>query len=129
MVSDSHGPMVNMKIEDLPEYVELIRSFPRPISTMINVQDSDAVIFLGYHAKSNTPGAFFDHTYSGVTLHSVKINGIEVSEYLLNTYYAGHYEVPIILVAGDKKLLNEVKTYTPWAERIMFKKSLFKIFG
>ena len=123
LVSDSHGPMVNIKVEDLPEYVELIRGFPRPTSMVIDIQDSGAAMFLGYHAKSNTPGASFDHTYSGATLHSVKINGIEVSEYLLNTYYAGHYEVPVILVAGDEKLLDEVKKYTPWAERIMFKKA------
>ena len=123
VVADSHGPMVNVKIENLPEYVELIRGFPRPTSMIVDVEGSDAVLFLGYHAKAKTLRATFDHTYSGSLVRSVKINGIEVSEYLLNAYYAGHFGVPVILVAGDAKLLEDVEKFTPWAEKVVFKKA------
>jgi len=123
VVADSHGPMVNVKIENLPEYVELIRGFPRPTSMIVDVEGSDAVLFLGYHAKAKTLRATFDHTYSGSLIRSVKINGIEVSEYLLNAYYAGHFGVPVILVAGDAKLLEDVEKFTPWAEKVVFKKA------
>ncbi|RLE66796.1 MAG: peptide transporter [Thermoprotei archaeon] len=123
IVADSHGPMVNIKVEDLPEYVEIIRGFPRPTSMVVDVKEADVAMFLGYHARANTAEAVFDHTYSGAAIRYFKINDIEVSEYLLNTYYAGHFNVPVILVAGDSKLLEDVAKYTPWAERVEFKKS------
>ncbi len=123
LVADSHGPMVNIKVEDLPEYVEVIRGFPRPTSMIVDVQRANSIIFLGYHAKANTAEATFDHTYSGAIVRYFKINGVEASEYLLNAYYAGHFGVPLILVAGDAKLLNDVAKYTPWAEQVELKRS------
>jgi len=123
IVADSHGPMVNIKVEDLPEYIDIIRGFPRPTSMVVDVKQADVALFLGYHARANTAEAVFDHTYSGAIIRYFKINGVEVSEYLLNAYYAGHFNVPVILVAGDSKLLEDVAKYTPWAERVELKKS------
>lgn len=31
IIADSHGPMVNLLVDDLPDYVEIIRGFPRPL--------------------------------------------------------------------------------------------------
>jgi D-amino peptidase len=124
IVADSHGPMVNLMVEELPDYVELIRGFPRPQAMVTGIQGSDVALFLGYHAKSGTAYATFDHTYSGGSIQALKINGIEVSEFLLNTYTAGEVNVPVILVAGDYQLLkDDVKVHTPWAERIELKRS------
>lgn len=123
LIADSHGPMVNVLIEELPEYIEIIRGFPRPLAMIVDVEDCDAVLFLGYHAKAKTIRATFDHTYSGI-VNYIKVNGVEVSECLLNAYVAGHYDVPVILVAGDKQLLdNDVSKYMPWAERVVLKSS------
>lgn len=32
IIADSHGPMINITVDDLPEYMEIIRSYPRPLS-------------------------------------------------------------------------------------------------
>ncbi|RLE99633.1 MAG: peptide transporter [Thermoprotei archaeon] len=125
IVADSHGAMVNLDVEELPEHVELVRGFPRPLSMVAGVEEADAVLFLGYHAKFGTQGAVFDHTYSGRVLRSVYVNGVEASEFLLNAYVAGHYSKPLILVAGDEALLEgDVAHHTPWAVRIPLKRSL-----
>jgi D-amino peptidase len=65
VIADSHGPMVNLLVDDLPEYVEIVRGFPRPLSMVSGVQDCDVALFLGYHAKFGTAKSTFDHTYSG----------------------------------------------------------------
>ena len=123
LIADSHGPMVNILVEELPEYVEIIRGFPRPLAMIVDVEDSDVVLFLGYHAKARTLKATFDHTYSGI-VNYIKVNRIKVSECLLNAYVAGHYNIPVILVAGDKQLLDDdVSKYLPWAERVTLKSS------
>ena len=125
LLADSHGPMVNIDVEKLPEYVEIIRGFPRPVSMVAHVEEADAVLFLGYHAKFGTSLSTFDHTYSGSIVRSVIVNGVEVSEFLLNAYVAGYYGKPVILVAGEERLLSDdVAKYTPWAVRIPLKRSL-----
>jgi D-amino peptidase len=128
VVADSHGPMVNLHVEDLPEYVEIIRGFPRPLSMVANVEDCDVALFLGYHAKFGTAKSTFDHTYNGSSINRLEINGTEASEFLLNAYAAGEHNVPVILVAGEAQLLkDDVKKYAPWAKTVPLKHSLSRV--
>jgi D-amino peptidase len=128
VVADSHGPMVNLHVDELPEYVEIIRGYPRPLSMVAGVEDCDAALFLGYHAKFGTAKSTFDHTYSGSSIHKLEVNGTEVSEFLLNAYAAGEYNVPVILVAGEAQLLkDDVKRYAPWAKTVALKHSLSRV--
>lgn len=128
LVADSHGPMVNLLVDDLPEYLEIIRGFPRPLGMVADVKGCDVALFLGYHAKFGTVKSTFDHTYSGRSVNKLEINGVAVSEFLLNAYAAGDFNVPVILVAGDAQLLeDDVKHYAPWAETVPFKHSLSRV--
>jgi D-amino peptidase len=128
VIADSHGPMVNLLIDNLPEYVEIIRGYPRPVSMVAGVEGCDAALFLGYHAKFGTARSTFDHTYSGGSINKVEVNGVEVSEFLLNGYTAGEFKVPVILVAGEAQLLkDDVKKYAPWAETVALKHSLGRV--
>jgi D-amino peptidase len=128
VVADSHGPMVNLLVDELPEYVEIVRGYPRPLSMIAGIEGCDAALFLGYHAKFGTAKSTFDHTYSGRSFRRLEINGVEVSEFLLNAYAAGDLNVPVILVAGEAQLLeDDVKRYTPWAETVALKRSLSRV--
>ncbi len=129
VVADSHGPMVNLLVDNLPEYVELVRGYPRPVSMVAGVEEGcDVALFLGYHAKFGTTRSSFDHTYSGGTINKLEINGNAVSEFLLNGYAAGELKVPVILVAGDAQLLeDDVEKYAPWAETVPLKRSLSRV--
>lgn len=128
LIADSHGAMVNILVDDLPEYVEIIRGFPRPLSMVAGIEGSDAALFLGYHAKFGTAKSTFDHTFSGSNVRKVEVNGLEASEFLLNAYAAGEMNVPVVLVAGDAQLLeDDVRVYAPWAERVTLKRSLSRM--
>lgn len=128
LIADSHGPMVNLHVDDLPEYVEIIRGFPRPTSMVAGIEGCDVALFLGYHAKFGTSKSTFDHTYSGGSIRSLEMNGVELSEYLLNSYTAGDYNIPTILVAGDAQLIkDDVEQYTPWVEPVALKHSLTRL--
>ena len=128
VVADSHGPMVNLHVEDLPEYMEIVRGFPRPLSMVAGIEGCDAAIFLGYHAKFGTAKSSFDHTYSGGSIRKVEVNGVEVSEFLLNAYVAGELGVPIIMVAGEAQLIrDDVRKFAPWAEAVALKDSLSRV--
>jgi D-amino peptidase len=128
VIADSHGPMVNLLVDDLPEYVEIVRGYPRPVSMVSGVEGCDVALFLGYHAKFGTAKSTFDHTYSGGTINRVKVNGVAVSEFLLNAYAAGDLKVPVILVAGEAQLLkDDVNKYAPWVETVVLKHSLSRV--
>jgi D-amino peptidase len=128
VIADSHGPMVNLLVDDLPAYVEIIRGFPRPVSMISGVEGCDVALFLGYHAKFGTAKSTFDHTYSGGTINKVEVNGVAASEFLMNAYAAGDSNVPVILVAGEAQLLkDDVKQYAPWAETVALKRSLSRV--
>jgi len=124
-VADSHGPMVNILVDDLPEYVDIVRGFPRPLSMVAEVEKSDVALFLGYHAKFGTAKSTFDHTYHGGSINRVEVNGVTASEFLLNGYVAGEFKVPLILVAGEAQLLkDDVQPYAPWVQTVPLKESL-----
>ncbi len=128
LIADSHGPMVNIHVEDLPEYVEIIRGFPRPLSMVAGVEGCAAAVFLGYHAKFGTAKSTFDHTYSGGSIRKVEVNGVETSEFLLNAYVAGELGVPAVMVAGEAQLLkDDVEKWAPWAETVALKDSLSRV--
>lgn len=128
IIADSHGPMVNILVDDLPEYVEIVRGFPRPLSMVAGVDGCQTALFLGYHAKFGTAQSTFDHTYAGSCINRVEVNGIEASEFLLNGYVAGEVGVPVALVAGEARLLEEdVKKYAAWAETVVLKNSLSRL--
>ena len=124
IVADSHGYMVNIIVSKLPDYVKLVRGFPRPMSMVTGAEGCDIALFLGYHAKFGTEKSTLDHTYSGFSVRDIRINGVSASEFLLNAYAVGEYGIPVVLVAGEEKLLEgDVAKFTPWAERVTLKKS------
>ena len=128
IIADSHGPMVNLLIDDLPEYVEIVRGSLRPTSMVAGSEGCDVALFLGYHSKFGTVNSTFDHTYSGGSVHKLEINGVEVSEYLLNSYTVGDLGIPVIFMAGDKQLIeDDVKTLTPWVESVALKESISRL--
>jgi D-amino peptidase len=125
VIADSHGPMVNLLTDNLPDYVELVRGYPRPTSMLSGIEGCDAALFLGYHGKAGTMKSSFDHTYSSLSIGRLEINRIEASEFLLNAYSAGDLRVPVIFLAGDYQLIeDDVKKYAPWVETVPLKRSL-----
>lgn len=51
-----------------------------------------------------------------------------MSEFLLNGYATGEFNVPVILVAGEAQLLkDDVKKHAPWAETVVLKHSLSRV--
>jgi len=128
IIADSHGPMVNLLVDDLPEYVDIVRGFPRPLSMVAGIEGCKTAMLLGYHAKFGTAKSTFDHTYSGACINRVEVNGIEASEFLLNSFVAGELGVPIVLVAGEAQLLeDDVKKHAPWAQTVALKSSLSRL--
>jgi D-amino peptidase len=109
VVNDSHGKMTNVLIEELNPAAELITGSPKPFGMMQGIGcDVDAVFFIGYHAASGTHTAVQEHTCY-LDMVEVSLNGSRVGETGLNAALAGHYEVPVVLVTGDRAVTQEAR--------------------
>jgi D-amino peptidase len=112
VVRDSHGSARNILPDLLDPRAHLIRDWSGgPLSMMEGIDESfDAVIFIGYHAKAGTENAIIDHTSSGnVTDYSV--NGTSYPEAGYNSLMAGTFGVPVVFVAGDQAICDQVQTF------------------
>jgi D-amino peptidase len=101
LVNDSHGDMQNLLHTRLDERVQYIQGNIKPLGMVQGLNDTfDAAIFLGYHSRAGTEDGFLAHTGSG-SVKGLWINGVEVGEGGMNAYFAGAYDVPVILASGD----------------------------
>ncbi len=109
VVADSHGNGQNIRYERMPSYVQLVRSWPRPLGMMqgIEVGPYDGAFLIGYHAGSTNPRGTLSHTVSGEFFHEVRIDGVAMSEAMISAAIAGHFGVPVLLVAGDDVMVDE----------------------
>ena len=108
LVSDSHGNGQNLLIDELPEDVQVVRSFPRPLGMMQGIDETfDGVIFIGYHSSTTNPNGVRAHTTSSARLAAVHVNGTEMTEGSFNASIAGHFGVPVIMVSGDDAAVGD----------------------
>ena len=110
VVNDSHGKMRNLILSDLHPLATLITGSPKPLSMMQGIDSMfDAALFIGYHPMEGTTNGVLDHTMSGGTVYSVKVNGIEMPELGLNALIAGSFNVPVVFISGDKAVCDQAK--------------------
>jgi len=108
LVSDSHGNGQNLLIEELPDDVMVVRSWPRDLSMMAGIDETfDGVIFIGYHASTANTRGVRAHTMSSANITGLRLNGIEMTEGSMNAAIAGHFGVPVIMVSGDDVAVAE----------------------
>jgi D-amino peptidase len=124
VVNDSHGSQRNLLPEDLDPRARLIsHSFKR--HGMVEGLDEtfDAVIFVGYHAKADSPRGLFAHPGSGV-VKDVIVNGRSAGEGGLNTMMAQWYGVPVVMITGDDVAVEQQKEWTPNVRGVVVKRAI-----
>jgi D-amino peptidase len=110
LVRDSHGAKLNLLPNDLDPRARLLRGQSTGPKNMMEGIDStfDAVVFIGYHAKAGTPNAILEHTSTGNVV-DFSINGVSLPEGGYNALVAGLYNVPVVFVAGDRAVVEQIR--------------------
>jgi D-amino peptidase len=125
LVADSHGNGQNLLIDQFPDDVRIIRSWPRRLGMVAGIDEQvDAAIFIGYHAGTNNPAGVRAHTFSSANLTRVALNGVNVTEGSWNAAIAGHFDVPVIMISGDDAAIAEVRAAVGNIEAAETKRSL-----
>lgn len=111
-VNDSHSKMNNLIAEDLHEEAMLITGGVKALSMVEGLDATyDGAFFAGYHARAGQKGVMSHAMIFGV--RSMWINEVEVGELGLNAYVAGHFGVPVLMVAGDDCACREAEALIP----------------
>jgi len=125
VVADSHGNGQSLLIDKLPDDVQIVRGFPRPLEMMQGIDESfAAAVFIGYHASEWTANAVRGHTISSARLLGVKLNGAEVSEGIYNAALAGQFGVPVAFVSGDRLAVTQLQKSVAGVEGAIVKEPL-----
>jgi D-amino peptidase len=110
LISDSHGNGENLLIDQLPDDVRIVRSWPRPLMMMQGIDSTfAAAIFIGYHAGTTNPGGVRAHTISSANLAAVSLNGVVVPEAGISAAIAGRFGVPVAFISGDDIAVDEAR--------------------
>lgn len=122
VVLDGHGAAFSILLEDLNPKAKLIRG--RRVLEMEGLDGSfDAVLAVGAHAMAGTPLALLCHTLSHTAIQEIRVNGLPVGEVGLWALIAGHYGVPLVMVAGDAAAVEEAKRLLVGIESVAVKRA------
>jgi len=110
LVRDSHGSKQNLLPADVDKRARLLRGQATgPKNMMEGIDDTfGAVVFIGFHAKAGTPNAILEHTSTGNVI-DFSINDVSMPEAGYNALVAGLYNVPVVFIAGDKAVVEQVR--------------------
>ena len=110
LVRDGHGDKRNLLPADVDPRARLLRGASTGPKNMMEGIDStfDAVVFIGFHARAGTPGAILEHTSTGNVV-DFAINGVSLPEAGYNALTAGLYGVPVVFIAGDRAVVDQVR--------------------
>ena len=103
LIKDAHDSARNLIPAELPDRVSIFRGWGSDIHSMMSGIDASfsGAIFTGYHSSSNTDASPLCHTMNLDNV-SIRINGIQASELVINTFAAALYDVPVLLVTAGR---------------------------
>jgi len=123
VVKDAHASGRNITAAELPECVKLVRGWSRhPYMMMQELNGTfDAALMIGYHARAGSTQNPLAHTMNSSKFAWIQINGMEVSEFLLNAYTASLEQVPLVFISGDQGVCAEAQERIPLIQTVPVK--------
>jgi D-amino peptidase len=114
-VCDGHGVMRNLLVDELPEVTRVVigpaQTRQKPLVQVQGIEQGEfaAAMFIGFHSRAGTPGGLLSHTWVGMLVHEIRLDGRVAGETLLDAALCGHYGVPVVLVSGADDVCREAR--------------------
>ncbi|MFH8339091.1 M55 family metallopeptidase [Streptomyces sp. AM6-12] len=113
LVNDAHGPMRNLRPDDLHPAARLVRGKPKPMGMLEGLaEDYDAMVCVGYHARAGVPGVL-SHSFMGHEIEDMWLDGRPVGEIGLAHATAAALGVPVVALTGDDAACAEMTEWDP----------------
>lgn len=115
LVADGHGTMRNILLDHLDERARLLtgpaQPGNRPLAQLgaLDHGSFDAAFLIGHHTRAGTPGGLLAHTWIGMVVGEIRLNGRPASESMLNMAILGHYGVPVVMASGADDYCTQMR--------------------
>ncbi|OGR03246.1 MAG: hypothetical protein A2284_01810, partial [Deltaproteobacteria bacterium RIFOXYA12_FULL_61_11] len=124
LVRDAHCNADNLDLRLLHPRASLIQGWGTGLYMVEGISpEVTAVLLVGYHAGGHSGTAVLAHTFSG-HLREVRVGGRTIDEAGLAGLHAGHFEVPVIFLAGDDQAVAAARECFPGLTGVAVKRSL-----
>jgi D-amino peptidase len=122
LINEAHWTMRNLLLEQLDERAQMLTGRHKALSMVEGVQhgDVDGIAFVGYHTGAGAEGVLA-HTYLANSITGVWVDGARASEGLLNSFVVAEFGVPVVLVTGDDRTVEDAEGYAPEAHGVAVK--------
>ncbi|NKB66651.1 MAG: aminopeptidase [Candidatus Latescibacteria bacterium] len=111
LINDAHGAGRTILPEELISGVHLVKGRDRS-NWMVGLSSRfDALVQVGMHAMTGTPGGCLAHSMSRDIVY--RLNGNEIGEMEMAALLAGQLGIPWIFTSGDSHACDEARRWVP----------------
>lgn len=121
VVWDGHDGSRTLSVDLIDRRAKLIQGKPTPANYYLSEKAYDGILFIGQHAMSGAPNSILAHTQS-FEVKRLTINGKPVGEIGQTAAIAGHFGIPVIMLAGDEAACAEIRELQPKAITVAVKR-------
>jgi len=120
VIWDGHDGSRTLSIDEIPSSAKLIQGKPTPANYYMSEKLYDGVMFIGQHPMAGTKNGVLAHSQS-FNVKRITINGREVGELGQLAAIAGYFDIPVIMLSGDKTACAEMVELQPNAMTVAVK--------
>jgi len=120
VIWDGHDGSRTLSIDEIDSGAKLLQGRPTPANYYLSEKLYDGVMFVGQHAMAGAKGGVLAHSQS-FNVKRIAINGREVGEIGQVAAIAGHFGIPVIMLAGDQAACSEIREIQPEAVTVAVK--------
>ena len=121
VIWDGHDGSRTLSVDEIHRSAKLIQGRPTPANYYLSDRLYDGILFIGQHAMAGAAGGVLAHSQSFSVRH-ILLNGNEVGEIGQVAAIAGHFGIPVIMLAGDQAACAELLALQPKAETVAVKR-------
>ncbi len=119
---DNHGGRDNLDFSLIdPRAEKLVVDRTKGRMAFLSDYHFAGILYIGYHSRAGSINGIMAHTYNGMDIQYMKLNGKQVGEFDIDSLIAGEYEVPSIFVASDDVCVGQVLDQSPKTVTIITK--------
>src|SRR5712692_2572092 len=120
VIWDGHDGSRTLSIDQIHPRAQLIQGRPTPADYYLKPKLYDGILFVGQHAMAGAKDGVLTHSQS-FSVQSITINGRPVGEIGQVAAIGGYFEIPVIMLAGDRAACDELLSLQPKAETVAVK--------
>ena len=122
VVWDGHDGSQTLSAATINARAKLLIGWPG--ATMTLDRGYSAMAFIGQHSMANVRNGIMAHSFSSLGIQNLLLNGNPIGEIGIVSALAGHFNIPVILLSGDRAAVEEIHALMPQVETVAVKEGL-----